>query len=113
MFPRLEHEKHRAAKFQKKLQYIQDNQQIFARLKEAYINMKYNESTGKGMVEIRETASQTWKGILCSECIKTAEFREQMGLQNLCNSAGNLGPAPIPVKQLITSPDTFPARIFI
>lgn len=48
------------------------------RLKEAYINMKYNEAAGRKMIEIREKSVQTWDGILCNSCIETEELRRQI-----------------------------------
>lgn len=97
-FNRLENERLRAASFKKKLQYIQDNHEIFNRLKQAYLNMKYNESAGRDMIEIREIASQTWQGILCEECIRTAEVRAQMQLDSLCSFTMN-EPETVSVKK--------------
>lgn len=48
------------------------------RLKEAYINMKYNEAAGRKMIEIREKGLQTWDGILCGGCIETEQLRRQL-----------------------------------
>lgn len=81
---RLSVEKRKSLKLQKKLKYIQDNQQIFSRLKQAYLSMKYNESAGRGLTEIKETSSQTWDGIICESCLKTAEYKAQKDFENLC-----------------------------
>lgn len=82
VFCRLTLEKRKQLKFQKKLKYIQDNQAIFGRLKEAYLNMKYNESAGRNLTLIKETSSQTWSGILCESCIKTADKKNLSPPQN-------------------------------
>ncbi|XP_023029263.2 uncharacterized protein [Leptinotarsa decemlineata] len=71
-------ERNRNAKLEKKLQFVKDNQEVFIRLKEAYINMKYNEAAGRKMIEIREKGLQTWEGILCRGCIEAEELRRQM-----------------------------------
>ena len=57
-FYRLNEEKQKGEKSLKKIKFIQDNQDIFFRLKQAYLNMKYNESVGRPMVEIREKAAE-------------------------------------------------------
>lgn len=61
--------------------------------------MKYNESAGRDMIEIREIASQTWQGILCAECIRTAEIRTQMQLDSLCSFTMNEPAETIAVKK--------------
>ncbi|ENN76287.1 uncharacterized protein LOC109538677 [Dendroctonus ponderosae] len=71
-------ERTRSSKLEKKLQFVRDNQDVFMRLKEAYINMKYNEAAGRKMIEIREKSVQTWDGILCNSCIETEELRRQI-----------------------------------
>lgn len=76
-------------KFQKRLKYIQDNQQIFNRLKDAYLKMKYNESKGQNLDGIKETSSQTWNGIICENCIKTADYKAKKEFENLCAFTGN------------------------
>lgn len=50
------------------------------RLKEAYINMKYNEAAGRKMIEIRERGVQTWEGTICSSCIESEELRRQIDI---------------------------------
>nr|CAH7713172.1 unnamed protein product [Callosobruchus chinensis] len=74
----LTNEKTKNAKLEKKLQFVKDNQEVFMRLKEAYINMKYNEAAGRKMIEIREKGVQTWEGILCRSCIETEQVRRQI-----------------------------------
>ncbi|CAH1983917.1 unnamed protein product [Acanthoscelides obtectus] len=74
----LMNEKAKNAKLEKKLQFVKDNQEVFMRLKEAYINMKYNEAAGRKMIEIREKGIQTWEGILCRSCIETEQVRRQI-----------------------------------
>ncbi|VEN46527.1 unnamed protein product [Callosobruchus maculatus] len=74
----LTNEKTKNAKLEKKLQFVKDNQEVFMRLKEAYINMKYNEAAGRKMIEIREKGIQTWEGILCRSCIETEQVRRQI-----------------------------------
>ncbi|KAL1491268.1 hypothetical protein ABEB36_011888 [Hypothenemus hampei] len=71
-------ERKKSVKLEKKLQFVKDNQEVFMRLKEAYINMKYNEAAGRKMIEIREKSIQTWEGTLCSCCIETEELRRQI-----------------------------------
>ncbi|KAJ8974863.1 hypothetical protein NQ317_001961 [Molorchus minor] len=71
-------ERNRNQKLEKKLQFVKDNQEVFMRLKEAYINMKYNEAAGRKMVEIREMSMQTWEGILCRSCLESEDLRRQM-----------------------------------
>nr|CAI5847380.1 unnamed protein product [Callosobruchus analis] len=74
----LTNERTKNAKLEKKLQFVKDNQEVFMRLKEAYINMKYNEAAGRKMIEIREKGVQTWEGILCRSCIETEQVRRQI-----------------------------------
>ncbi|CAG9823625.1 unnamed protein product, partial [Phaedon cochleariae] len=71
-------ERNQNSKLEKKLQFVKDNQDVFIRLKEAYINMKYNEAAGRKMIEIREKGSQTWEGILCRGCIEAEELRREL-----------------------------------
>lgn len=74
----LNNERSKNSKLEKKLQFVKDNQEVFMRLKEAYINMKYNEAAGRKMVEVREKSVQTWEGIICRACIETEELRRKM-----------------------------------
>lgn len=76
----LNNEKGKNSKLEKKLQFVKDNQEVFMRLKEAYINMKYNEAAGRKMIEVREKSVQTWEGIICRACIETEELRRKMEL---------------------------------
>ncbi|KAF7271377.1 hypothetical protein GWI33_015732 [Rhynchophorus ferrugineus] len=71
-------ERVKISKLEKKMQFVKDNQEVFMRLKEAYINMKYNEAAGRKMIEIREKGIQTWQGIVCSSCIESEEMRRQV-----------------------------------
>uniref|UniRef100_A0A6P7G0E6 Uncharacterized protein LOC114336138 isoform X3 n=2 Tax=Diabrotica virgifera virgifera TaxID=50390 RepID=A0A6P7G0E6_DIAVI len=71
-------ERNKTTKLEKKLQFVKDNQDVFIKLKEAYINMKYNEAAGRKMVEIREKSVQTWEGILCRNCIDAEQLRRQL-----------------------------------
>lgn len=73
-------EKRRTTKLEKKLQFVKDNQEVFMRLKEAYINMKYNEAAGRKMIEIREKGVQTWEGTICSSCMESEELRRQIDI---------------------------------
>lgn len=58
------------------------------RLKEAYINMKYNEAAGRKMIEIREKGIQTWEGILCRGCLQAEELRRHVeGLREMYNDS--------------------------
>lgn len=75
---RLNTQKNRNQKLERKLQFVKDNQEVFMRLKEAYINMKYNEAAGRKMIEIREKGIQTWEGILCRGCIQAEELRRHV-----------------------------------
>lgn len=72
------HERNKNSKLEKKLQFVKDNQDVFIKLKEAYINMKYNEAAGRKMIEIREKGQQTWDGILCRACIDSEQMRRQL-----------------------------------
>ncbi|XP_030751061.1 uncharacterized protein LOC115878656 isoform X2 [Sitophilus oryzae] len=74
----LVNERVKTTSLEKKLQFVKDNQEVFMRLKEAYINMKYNEAAGRKMIEIREKGIQTWKGVLCSSCIESEDLRRQI-----------------------------------
>ncbi|XP_060517975.1 uncharacterized protein LOC132696887 isoform X2 [Cylas formicarius] len=71
-------ERTKTAKQDKKLQFVKENQEIFMRLKEAYVNMKYNEAAGRRMIEIKEKGTQTWPGVLCNACLETEEVRRQV-----------------------------------
>ncbi|XP_057670980.1 uncharacterized protein LOC130902735 isoform X1 [Diorhabda carinulata] len=71
-------ERTKTTKLEKKLQFVKDNQDVFIKLKEAYINMKYNEAAGRKMIEIREKSIQTWEGILCRSCIDAEQWRRQL-----------------------------------
>lgn len=84
----LKNEKAKNLKLEKKLQFVKDNQEVFIRLKEAYINMKYNEAAGRKMIEVREKSVQTWEGIICRACIETEELRRKMeSLKDSYNNA--------------------------
>ncbi|CAG9768312.1 unnamed protein product [Ceutorhynchus assimilis] len=74
----LQNERKRTAKLEQKLQFVKDNQEVFMRLKEAYINMKYNEAAGRKIKEIREKGVQTWKETICSSCLESEELRKQI-----------------------------------
>lgn len=74
----LNNERNKNMKLEKKLQFVKDNQEVFMRLKEAYINMKYNEAAGRKMIEVREKCIQTWEGIVCRACIETEELRRKL-----------------------------------
>ncbi|KAG5888633.1 hypothetical protein JTB14_021258 [Gonioctena quinquepunctata] len=95
-------ERSRNSKLEKKLQFVKDNQDVFIRLKEAYINMKYNEAAGRKMVEIREKGMQTWEGILCRGCIQAEEIRRQM--ENVKDTfKDSCIVAPFEIEQLINT----------
>lgn len=95
-------EKNKNAKLEKKLQFVKDNQEVFMRLKEAYINMKYNEAAGRKMIEVREKSVQTWEGIICRACIETEELRRKMeSLKETYNNSVIVSPEEI--EQLINT----------
>ncbi|CAG9854574.1 unnamed protein product [Phyllotreta striolata] len=74
----LVHEKTKNCKLEKKLQFVRDNQDVFMKLKEAYVNMRYNQAAGRKMIELREKSQQTWDGILCRACIGAEQMRRQL-----------------------------------
>ncbi|CAH0558231.1 unnamed protein product [Brassicogethes aeneus] len=71
-------ERLRSGKMRSKLEFVKDNQDVFMRLKEAYINMRYNESAGRKMVQVREKGLQTYEGILCRACVSTEQTRKYL-----------------------------------
>ncbi|KAJ8916745.1 hypothetical protein NQ315_013950 [Exocentrus adspersus] len=92
----------RNQKLERKLQFVKDNQEVFMRLKEAYINMKYNEAAGRKMIEIREKSIQTWEGILCRGCIQAEEMRRHVeGLREMYNDSFII--ASYEMDQLVTT----------
>lgn len=62
---------------EKKLNFVKENQEVFVRLKEAYISMKYNEAAGRRMIEIRQRGVQTWEGAICPACVETEALRRE------------------------------------
>lgn len=67
-------------------------------MKQAYLNMKYNQSAGRDMVEIRETASQTWEGVLYGTGIDTADVKSERQLEILHSFTKDI-PMIVTVKQ--------------
>jgi hypothetical protein len=74
----LAHEKHKVTQLERQLQFVKDNQAIFEKLREAYISMKYNEASGRKLVEIRDKSVQTWDGVLCRACLDTERLRSEL-----------------------------------
>lgn len=60
-----------------KLNFVKENREVFVRLKEAYVSMKYNEAAGRKMIEIREKSVQTWEGAICPSCVAMEALRRE------------------------------------
>lgn len=56
---RLENERSKTSVLNKRIKFIQDNQQKLEKLKQVYLNMKYNENKNKKTTDIKENESQT------------------------------------------------------
>ncbi|EFA07353.2 uncharacterized protein LOC103314859 [Tribolium castaneum] len=74
----LAHEKHKVGQLERQLQFVKDNQTVFEKLREAYVCMKYNETAGRKLVEIRDKSVQTWDGVLCRACLDTEKLRKDL-----------------------------------
>lgn len=75
----MSHEKHRVVQMERQLQFVKDNQSLFEKMREAYLNLKYNEkATGHKLVEIRDKSVQTWDGVLCRACLDTEKLRAEL-----------------------------------
>ncbi|XP_019872361.1 uncharacterized protein LOC109600629 [Aethina tumida] len=65
-------------KLQSKVLFVKENQDVFTRVKEAYMNLKYNESTGRKLVLVHEKESQTNDDFSCNSCVQTVKIRNEL-----------------------------------